>query len=62
MLSEKRTKLLRDSLNQRKMEIFSEGYAKNWTRWDIEKINAEEIKKLNDQIEILEVVLGHNNV
>lgn len=61
MLSEKRTKMLKDSLNQRKMDIFTDGYAKNYSRWDIEKINAEEIKKLNYQIEILDVVLTYNN-
>ncbi len=61
MLSEKRTKMLKDSLNQRKINIFTEGYGKGYSRQFNEKINAEELEQLNDQIEILDIVINHNN-
>jgi hypothetical protein len=60
MLSKNRVEILKDKLFSKKMDIFTAGYARDLDRWAIEKIHAEDIKKLNDQIEILDVVLTYN--
>lgn len=61
MLSEKRTIELRDSLLKRMGEIMEEGKRKGYDEYDMNKINFKELRKLRDQVEILDVVIEHNN-
>lgn len=60
MLSERKTRELKQSLEKKVDQIFSAGKKKGYDMWEITKINLAELQRLSNQIEILDIVLTYN--